>query len=108
MQTLSNYPSAYIFIECKNYSKDIKNPELDQLAGRFAPHRGRVGILHFRNTKDMKKIVEKCSQTYTDDRGIILPLDDNEMIEALDSYSDISSRNIDQILIEKLANVRLG
>ena len=38
-----------IFLECKNYSCDPANPEIDQLLGRFGRQRGDFGILLCRN-----------------------------------------------------------
>ena len=31
----THYPALHVFVECKNYGKEVGNPELDQLAGRF-------------------------------------------------------------------------
>jgi hypothetical protein len=36
--------ASHIIVECKNYMKEMDNPELDQIAGRFAPQRGRLGF----------------------------------------------------------------
>ena len=41
-------------VECKNYSRDLKNPELEQLSGRFSPRRGQVGIAACRTIEDVR------------------------------------------------------
>ena len=77
-------PAGYVFVECKNYSADPSNPELDQLAGRFSHKRGRFGLLVCR-TIDNKILFEKrCKDTAQDDRGYILALDDHDIKELLD------------------------
>lgn len=75
----THYSSANIFIECKNYSGEVANPELDQLAGRFYPRRGNVGILVCRAFDDKLQFIRRCRDTTDDSRGFILPLDDTDI-----------------------------
>jgi hypothetical protein len=74
-----HYPSALIFIECKNYKSDPRNPELDQLTGRFSPRRGRVGILVCRTVDDRETMAARCRDAADDDRGFIVALDDADL-----------------------------
>jgi len=69
-----------IMIECKNYSNDISNPELDQIAGRFSNLRGWFGIIMSRHFDNKDLFVERCKDTAKDGRGIILCLDDADII----------------------------
>ena len=84
MATLANVVAHKIPVECKNYSKDPANPEIDQLAGRFAPNRGWLGFLVYRNTVDRGRMMARCRDTAVEGRGFILPLGDAEVIEMLE------------------------
>jgi len=88
-------PSGYIFIECKNYSSDPKNPELDQLSGRFSVNRGRFGFLICRTFNNKRVFIKRCKDTAQDDRGFIIALDDSDIKHLLDlrNKKDIGSIN---------------
>jgi len=80
-----HYPSAFIFVECKNYGSEVANPEVDQLSGRFSPSRGTVGILVCRSVKKPDVLEQRCIDTAKDQRGYIIALTDNDIIELLES-----------------------
>ncbi len=44
-----NTHANIVIVECKNYSNDIENAELDQLIGRFDDNKGKFGIVTCRN-----------------------------------------------------------
>jgi hypothetical protein len=77
-------PAGYVFIECKNYSAEPKNPELDQIAGRFSQKRGKFGLLVCRNIEDKDLFEKRCRDTSLDDRGYIIALDDHDIKTLLD------------------------
>ena len=101
-------PSAYVAFECKNYSTEIANPELDQLAGRFAVNRGKVGFLCCRTFEDRRLLIERCRDTFQDDRGLILPLDDSAILALLDQIRCGHRSNVDSILTALVDEVYLG
>ena len=81
--TLYDVPCSTIMVECKNYGKDIKNPEIDQIAGRFSAKRGKFGIICCRSIDNKKLFVERERDTVKDDRGFIIHLTDEDIIELL-------------------------
>lgn len=75
----THYPSSHVFIECKNYGREIANPELDQLSGRFSPSRGQVGMLVCRSFQDKQRFLRRCKDTAADHRGFVIALDDEDL-----------------------------
>lgn len=78
-----NHPASHVFVECKNYGKEVGNPEVDQLAGRFSPSRGKLGILVVRSIEDKARLLQRCKDTSNDQRGFILVLDDSDLAELI-------------------------
>lgn len=76
-----HYTAPHVFVECKNYGKEVGNPELDQLSGRFSPSRGRVGLLICRSFTNKKLFLRRCRDTARDDRGFVIALDDSDLKE---------------------------
>jgi len=75
-----HYRSPYIFVECKNYGREIGNPEIDQLSGRFSPLRGQCGILACRSFENNNLVLKRCRDTAIDQRGYIIALEDSDLV----------------------------
>lgn len=95
-------PCSYIMMECKNYSSDPVNPELDQLSGRFSPNRGKVGFLLCRTIDNMDRFIKRCQDTFKDDRGLIIPITDIDIITILDNYNNWNSNYVDKFLSDRV------
>ena len=83
LSTHFQIPCGRILVECKNYTRDVHNPELDQMAGRFSPNRSKFGLVICRSVEDLDTLLTRCRDTHTDQRGTILPLTDNDLIAGL-------------------------
>ena len=73
-----------VYIECKNYTRRIANPELDQLSGRFNLRQGKFGMLLCRSMEDRNRVIAVCRDASVDDRGVMLPLEDKDLITMLE------------------------
>lgn len=94
-------PCPFVMCECKNYSEDPKNPELDQLSGRFSPRRGKLGILVCRTIEDKNLMDKRCKDTSSDDRGYIFVLDDSDILFLLKLKKERNEQAIDQFFMDK-------
>jgi hypothetical protein len=90
--------SLSVFFECKNYTREVDNPALDQLSGRFNVRRGHFGVLLCRNMDDRERILAGCRDTAVDGRGYMLPLEDSDLIQMLEFVRDGNRQLIDNYL----------
>lgn len=97
----SHYPSSHIFVECKNYGKEIGNPEFDQLSGRFSPSRGQVGLLVCRSVADSAKVTASCVDTANDRRGWIIVLTDDDLKQLIQDYEAFDGDSTYPLLMAK-------
>jgi len=97
LHTVRNFPCAFVAFECKNYRNDVANPELDQISGRFSPNRGRIGFVCCRNFEDRAHFIERCKDTFKDDRGLVVALDDETVIHCLHLIESGRRRDLDEV-----------
>lgn len=96
-------PCPYVYVECKNYTGEVANPEIDQLSGRFSNRRGRIGILTCRELED--NFIKRCADTYEDERGLVIPLEDKDLKQALMNYPQHGVEAIEEIISKKFEQI---
>ena len=94
---------CHVHVECKNYTGEVANPEIDQLSGRFSNMRGRVGILTCRVLEE--NFIKRCADTFADERGLVIPLEDSDLIKALEDYPNMGVDAIENILASKYEQI---
>lgn len=105
LRPLKGIPASYVFVECKNYTNDPENPEVDQLAMRFNDRRGKFGILAVRTVNDKTKMLARCRAAFNDGHGAIIVITDEELFQLLEYRKRGDNQAIDQYLEEKLSEV---
>jgi len=90
-----------VFFECKNYTEDIANPEIDQLAGRLTRNTSRLGFLLCRNIEDRQKVLSSCRFHYHGNGNCLIILDDNDIIKLLELKKLEKEDEINDFLNEK-------
>lgn len=101
LKPLFDIKSAVIFIECKNYTGDLKNPDFDQLSGRFNRH-SSFGILICRRIDNKDKVVQICKDISNNGRGYVLVLDADDISYLLDLRKKEDYTAIDNHMIKLL------
>ena len=107
LPTTNQIPCRIIMIECKNYSREIANPELDQISGRFSVNRGQFGIVVCREIQDMPTFMERCKDTQVDGRGTVLPLTDDDLLTMLESYEADGVEACEEILSSRFRELSM-
>lgn len=97
----ANTAATVVVVECKNYSSDIGNAELDQLAGRFDDNRGRFGIIACRNVEDEQLLLRRCRDIAVRGLGFVICLTDADLVQMLAHKSQLDDEAIEHRLHSK-------
>jgi hypothetical protein len=108
LPTLQHIQCLFVPFECKNYGREVGNPELDQLTGRLSVNRGMVGVLCCRNFKDRELFIKRCRDTFKDRRGLVIPLDDGTVLQILEQIEKGQRAEVDGIISNIIAEVILS
>ncbi|MEI2675483.1 MAG: hypothetical protein V9F05_15710 [Chitinophagaceae bacterium] len=105
LNTLHHIQCPKIFVECKNYGKEIGNPEVDQLLGRFSPSRGKFGILLCRSIDNKPLLIKRCKDVFHDHKSFIFVFDDHDIYNLLKFRDRNEEDKIDGFMEGKLDEI---
>lgn len=101
-------PAQFIAVECKNYSKDVANPELDQLIGRFSVNHGKVGLLLFRTIDNESGLIARCNDAYVAQQGLVIPMSDANIMSLLDRVATGDTDSVDQFFADRYRTISMN
>ncbi len=90
-----------VIVECKNYSKDLANAEIDQLLGRFDNNRGKFGIITCRSIDDVAKLESRLKDAASRSQGYIIALTDDDLVYMLNEKSKLNDDLVADVLYKK-------
>jgi len=102
LNTLHHIQCPKIFFECKNYGKEIGNPEVDQLLGRFSSTRGKFGVLLCRSVDNKQLMIRRSKDIFHDHQSFIIVLDDADIITLLRLRDINNESGIDSFMQKKI------
>lgn len=105
LRNLKGIPAPYVYIECKNYFADVKNPECDQLVTRFGPQKGKIGFLTIRTIDDRAKLIQRCKALARNEHGVIIPLTDKDVIKLIGLKKAKNNKAIDDFLEDRFKEI---
>ena len=105
LQHAFGIPCPYILFECKNYTEDVANPELDQMTGRFSPNKGKFGVIVCRSIEDEALFLQRCADSCKAQRGLVVPFTDDDVIRILEERKLGAAHYEDEILSNKAREV---
>jgi hypothetical protein len=104
LSSIHKIKCPYVLFECKNYTSDLKNPELDQMYGRFSKKRGYFGAITCRDNLNKALILSKC-RDYANEEKYIIVLDDKDIIKMLEFRKTDNEQGIDDLMNDKLKEI---
>lgn len=92
----NTHNARFIVGECKNYSADPKNPEIDQMIGRLSPTRGEIGLLLCRRVAKRDVATARSRDAFHAGHGAVIVLDDDDIatmttLTAAGNFDDTSA-----------------
>ena len=96
-------PSHKIFFECKNYTEDPKNPEVDQLSGRLGVNTSKIGFLVCRTIDDQDDFMKRTKFALSNKSEYLIGLTDNDLINLL-NLKKIGGAKADEKISNYLEN----
>jgi hypothetical protein len=90
-----------VIVECKNYSSDLANQELDQLLGRFDDNRGKFGIITCRSATNEPLLLQRCKDASSRSQGYMIVLTDEDVVKMLSAKARLRDNDIQNILHRK-------
>jgi hypothetical protein len=90
-----------VIVECKNYSDDLANKELDQLLGRFDDNRGKFGLITCRGLEDGALFLQRCKDAAVRSQGFVIAITDEDVRKFLLAKAEMRDSEIAQTLYTK-------